>query len=124
MRVNDQLKQFDVDITRIRGPLGYADQILKGAWFNIRERLNVYTGLVAGLFSPVVATRYLAFPFESENLETEMMKWIFSLPGFVLSPVSLAVGAALGASSAITIRTIREEREKSRKDLGKILDVY
>ena len=105
-------------------PLKHADQILKDNGFNLRERLNVYAGMIEGLLSPIIFTRYFALPLESESPSAEALKWVVSLPAVILSPITLAAGTALGVGSAITERMVREEREKRKKTLvQKVLSI-
>ena len=105
-------------------PLKQSAHLLKSGGLNLRERLNVYSGITFGIVAPVIATRYLVFGFGSEdNLGAEAIKWAYSLPAAVLTPITLNLGAALGNYSAVNSREDREERERREENLGKILGI-
>lgn len=116
MKIKTKMKLYD--------PLKQSTHLLKSGGLNLRERLNIYAGMIGGVLAPIIATRYLVFGFGSEeNLGAEAIKWAYSLPAAVLSPITLAAGAALGNYSAKTNREIREEKERREGNLGKILGI-
>ena len=102
---------------KLYDPLEGANKVLKNSEFNLRERLNVYTGMIGGLLSPIIFTRYFALPLESESPSVEALKWVVSLPAVIFTPITLAAGTALGVSSAIVERMAREERERRENTL-------
>lgn len=95
--------------------------LLKNGGLNLRERLNIYGGMIFGFVAPIIAARYLAFPLGSKTLEEEAIKWASSLPAVITCPITLPLGTALGNYSAKTNREIREEEEI--RNLGKILEI-
>ena len=109
---------------KLSNPLKQSAHLLKLRWYHkdgldLRERLNVYGGMVLGLAAPILATRFLSFGFGfDENLNAEALKLVSSLyPGGLLSTPGLFVGAALGNHSAEALKENREERERSEKTL-------
>ncbi len=100
--------------------------------FNLRERLNIYSGLALGLAAPIAATRYFffsGFPEFSNPVLFETFAWGSStvgnavasalFNGFPLAHSAMA-GLFIGYNSAKKLQLKREER-KNPKD---ITDVF
>ena len=113
MRLDDELKKGGIDIPKIKNPLRYADEVLKMDGFNFREKFNACRRAIEVMIAPIVAARYLAYgPGFDENLGVEIGKWAY--PFLAIIP-GLVVGAPWGAYSALKMRNVREERERTRE---------
>ncbi|HEB47126.1 MAG TPA: hypothetical protein ENI22_01515 [Candidatus Pacearchaeota archaeon] len=112
MKIYNTLRDFGREFSN---NLKYSNRRLKNSGFNLRERLNVYSGMVGGVLAPVFLTRYGAFEVASTSIKEEAFKWAFSLPTLIFSPFGLVAGAALGTSSAMTNRLVRERKERNQK---------
>ena len=94
--------------------------ILKRGELNLREKANIYGGALLGLFSPIIATRYLFFGFgPEESPEKEALKWVYSLAAAPSVAVGLPLGIVLGTRSAKSLKGTREEEERHEKALVK-----
>ena len=116
MNLGDQLKQFDMGIDNIPSfkwePLSYAIELLDIGRLNLREKLNIYGGIIGGAIGSVAAARPLIL---SSGLNE-----IYSL---VALPVGLGLGAYLGTRSARRMRNAREERERQEREVPSATDV-
>ncbi|MDD5193067.1 MAG: hypothetical protein PHF67_00620 [Candidatus Nanoarchaeia archaeon] len=85
-------------------------------FYNLRERLNIYTGVAGGLLAPVAFYRYISFPFESKNMGEEAMKWMFaglcSLGHFKFNLLPLTLGFYTGFAGAEELRSKREYSQR------------
>ncbi len=94
--------------------------------YNLRERLNFYSGGVLGILAPIAATRYLAFPAHFEGdyaLVKETVVWIASGIGNVGCSLltlwsggfplgwTLEAGVATGIASAEHLKNNRLQKE-------------
>lgn len=93
--------------------------------FNLRERLNVYTGAAIGAMIPIIGLKYvLSSGYDNNNLGAEAVAWLTSLvinfsPGlFSQPPIPLfggVFGAVIGGLGASNLRDKREEKERLRR---------
>jgi len=82
--------------------------------FNLKERLYVLGGGLAGIITPITVSRYLAFPQESDSLGQELTKWGMSALFSIIPMVAtIPVGFGIGSLAAFKSRRKRVTKEQA-----------
>ncbi len=99
--------------------MGRIKEYLKDQGYNLRERLNIYSGTLIGAAMPVTFLRYLMFQGDltPKTTSQEIFAWAapflytcIPIPPFFIGYWA-AGGAAVGVMCARQLRRARETRE-------------
>ena len=94
--------------------MGLAEH-LKREEFNLRERVNVYSGMIIGLTAPTLFFKYI-FCSGPNNMQNETYEWMVSLmAGAYFALLCLALGTVISYFGAKNLRNKRYENSRLEK---------
>ncbi|MEI6732094.1 MAG: hypothetical protein WCK90_05465 [archaeon] len=104
---------------------GKFGQALVNHGYDLRERMNIYGGMLAGALAPIVAGRYILAPTANLDLKHELIAWAGSLAMNLVTTIpsphlpvpfyTAMFGEAMGCMSAIDLR--RQRMDNATKNL-------